>query len=235
MANQDFLALQIWLEETKDEPLEDMAAFFNARMDGYEDHMSPWKEYYSWMASLLPKGIQTLLDIGCGTGLELDEIFKRFPSLSVTGIDLSGEMLARLSQKHFASSLSLIQADYFSYPFPANFFDAAVAFETLHHFTSQKKQQIFSKIRDSLAPGGVFLECDYIAATQEMEDLLFAECSRRRIRDHIPAEKFVHFDTPLTLEHEMQAMRDAGFAKVELIGYRPDDPYTAMIQAVKSF
>ena len=68
-----------------------------------------------------------------------------------------------------------------------------------------------------------------------MEDLLFDECSRRRIRDHIPAEKFVHFDTPLTLEHEMQAMRDAGFAKVELIGYRPDDPYTAMIQAVKSF
>lgn len=52
------------------------------------------------MAELLPDGIGTLLDIGCGSGLELDTVFQRFPSLQVTGIDLSEKMLDRLVQKH---------------------------------------------------------------------------------------------------------------------------------------
>lgn len=49
----------------------------------------------------------------CGSGLELDAIFQRFPELEVTGIDLSAEMLARLAQKHGEKSLRLIQGDYF--------------------------------------------------------------------------------------------------------------------------
>lgn len=230
---QDFLELKAWLEETRNVPLEKMDSFFDARIGDYEEHMSPWKVHYSWMADLLPTGIETLLDIGCGTGLELDQIFMRFPSLSVTGIDLSSEMLARLSQKHADRSLALIQADYFSYDFPADAFDCVVAFETLHHFTADRKRQLFSKVHRCLRPRGVFLECDYIATSQEIEDLLFAECCRRRDRDRIPPEKFVHFDTPLTLEHEMQAMRSGGFKTVELVGFLAGDDHTAMIRAIK--
>ena len=32
---------KLWLEQTKDEPLEAMASFFDARIDDYEAHMSP--------------------------------------------------------------------------------------------------------------------------------------------------------------------------------------------------
>ena len=77
------------------------------------------------------------------------------------------------------------------------------------------------------------MECDYIASSQALEELTFAECRRRRIWDNIPDDVFVHFDTPLTLEHEMQAMKDAGFSRVELVGFRSEDHHTAMIQAVK--
>lgn len=230
---QDFLELKAWLEETRDVPLEEMDAFFDARIADYEAHMSPWEAHYAWMAQLLPAGIRSLLDIGCGTGLELDRIFARFPSLRVTGIDLSREMLAKLSKKHAGRSLNLICADYFSCDFPADAFDCAVAFETLHHFTADRKQRLFSKLHQCLRPGGVFLECDYIATSQEIEDLVFAECRRRRDRDGIPPEKFVHFDTPLTLEHEMQAMRAGGFKTVELAGFLAGDGHTAMIRAIK--
>ncbi len=231
--SEDFLELKAWLEETRATPLERMDSFFDARIEDYEEHMSPWKAHYSWMARLLPAEIQSLFDIGCGTGLELDQIFARFPSLAVTGIDLSHEMLAMLSQKHAGRSLNLICADYFTYDFPEEAFDCAVAFETLHHFTADRKQQLFSKVYRCLRPGGVFLECDYIAITQEIEDLLFAECRRRRDRDGIPPEKFVHFDTPLTLEHEMQAIRAGGFKTVELVGFLAGDDHTAMIRAIK--
>ena len=62
---------------------------------------------------------------------------------------------------------------------------------------------------------------------------MFTEAARRRERDRIPPDAFVHFDTPLTLEHEMDAMRDAGFYTVELVGFLPDDNHTAMIRCTK--
>ena len=52
-----------------------MDQFFTKRLDGYEEHMSTWRDHYPWMAQVVPEGSNTLLDIGCGTGLELDEIF----------------------------------------------------------------------------------------------------------------------------------------------------------------
>lgn len=73
-----------------------------------------WEAHYRWMARLLPPGICTLLDLGCGTGLELDPIFKRFPDLSVTGVDLSADMLERLARKYAGKRLSLLCADYFA-------------------------------------------------------------------------------------------------------------------------
>lgn len=231
--DKDFLALTRWLEETRSFPLESMASFFDARIGEYEEHMSPWQQHYAWMANLLQDGIKTLLDIGCGSGLELDQIFGRFPGLQVTGIDLSSEMLAKLAEKHRNRRLKLIQADYFSYDLGKNVFDAAVSFETLHHFHAQKKQMLFSKIYHSLTPGGVYLECDYIARTEEIESLLFAECALRRERDSIPPDVYVHFDTPLTVEHEMGALSEAGFPSVELLGYLPEDANTAMIRAIK--
>ena len=102
-----------WLADTAEEPLEEMGSFFAARVEGYEEHMSPWREYYRWMAALIPQGAETLLDIGCGTGLELDEIFCLHPEIAVTGIDLEPSMLERLRGKHGHRNLRLIEGDYF--------------------------------------------------------------------------------------------------------------------------
>lgn len=232
-AEQEYLQLKQWLEETRDVPLEGMGAFFDARIDGYEDHMSPWRRHYHWMAELLPEGTARLLDVGCGSGLELDAIFARLPDLEVVGIDLSAAMLRRLGEKHGGRRLRLIQGDYFREDLGAERFDAAVSFESLHHFPAPRKRDLFARICRSLRPGGVYLECDYIAASPDIEDLAFAECGRRRVRDGIPPEQFVHFDTPLTLEHELQAMKEAGFSAAELVGFLDGDPNTAMIRAFR--
>ena len=231
--DQDYIELKNWLDSTAGEPLEDMEAFFQARIAGYEEHMAHWDKHYKWISELLPGNIETLLDLGCGTGLELDTILARFPELNVTGIDLSSEMLAELRRKHREHSLTLVQADYFLYDLGENCFDAAVSVESLHHFTAQKKTSLFSKIYRCLKPGGVYLECDYIAVTQAIEDLTFSECRRRRLRDGILPDSYVHFDTPLTLEHEMSAMKAAGFKTVELVGYLPHDNHTPVIRAMK--
>jgi tRNA (cmo5U34)-methyltransferase len=82
--------------------IEKMEDFFIARVDGYDSHMINdvigCKEGYVKMAELLPDTVVNLLDLGCGTGLELDEIFKTHPNIKVTGVDLTKAMLDVLKQ-----------------------------------------------------------------------------------------------------------------------------------------
>jgi len=67
--------------------LEKMSDFFEARIDGYEEHMldtvKGCKEGYQILAELVPVQTKKITGLGCGTGLELDEIFIRFPQMSV--------------------------------------------------------------------------------------------------------------------------------------------------------
>ena len=68
--------------------LEKMGAFFDARLDGYEEHqltcIEGAREFYPFTAQCLPRfdGAR-VLDLGCGTGLELGEYFKINPTASI--------------------------------------------------------------------------------------------------------------------------------------------------------
>lgn len=228
----EFEQIKKWLADTAEEPLEEMGSFFAKRIGGYEEHMAVWRDSYQWMARLIPGEAQSLLDIGCGTGLELDEIFRLRPDMAVTGIDLEPAMLERLRAKHGDRDICLIQGDYFQVPFGESRFDAAISFETLHHFRMEDKLILFQKLYRALKPGGCYIEADYIAESEEMETYLFAECARRREKSGIPEGTFVHFDTPLTLEHEMGLLSKAGFGSVECLGYSGDS-HTPMIRAMK--
>lgn len=227
----DFTSIKQWLNSTEDEPLETMSGFFDRRVDSYEDHMRPWRAYYRWLGELIPAQAETLLDLGCGTGLELDEIFRLHPDIRVTGIDLAPGMLARLREKHPERKLTLTVGDYLTVPLAPCAFDVAVAFETLHHFPPETKLGLFRRIFAALRPGGMLLEGDYIAESDEMETYLFQELARRRARQHVPEGTFVHFDTPLTLAHELSLLSQAGFT-AEVLGYRGEDN-TPMIRAIK--
>lgn len=227
----DFTSIKQWLKSTEDEPLETMSGFFDRRVDSYEDHMRPWRAYYRWLGELIPAQAETLLDLGCGTGLELDEIFRLHPDIRVTGIDLAPGMLARLREKHPERKLTLTVGDYLTVPLAPCAFDVAVAFETLHHFPPETKLGLFQRIFAALRPGGMLLEGDYIAESDEMETYLFQELARRRARQHVPEGTFVHFDTPLTLAHELSLLSQAGFT-AEVLGYRGEDN-TPMIRAIK--
>lgn len=227
----DFTSIKQWLKSTEDEPLETMSGFFDRRVDSYEDHMRPWRAYYRWLGELIPAQAETLLDLGCGTGLELDEIFRLHPDIRVTGIDLAPGMLARLREKHPERKLTLTVGDYLTVPLAPCAFDVAVAFETLHHFPPETKLGLFRRIFAALRPGSMLLEGDYIAESDEMETYLFQELARRRARQHVPEGTFVHFDTPLTLAHELSLLSQAGFT-AEVLGYRGEDN-TPMIRAIK--
>ena len=199
--------------------LEKMADFFAARLEGYDEHMrrdiEGAAEFYPFTAALLPDAPGAeVLDLGCGTGLELEDYFRRNGSARVTGIDLSGEMLAALAAKFPDRALTLRRGSYLTLPLGEVCFDAAVSVESLHHFPAETKRALYDRLYRALRPGGFFVLTDYFAASEAEERAFFAELAALRTAQGLAEGDLVHFDTPLTAAHEAELLRRAGFAAV---------------------
>ncbi len=208
-------SLKEWLASQRDVPIEAMDAFFDRRIDGYDQHMlASWEDSYRTLAELVPAEAREILDLGCGTGLELDALWRRRPDVRVTGVDLTRSMLDELERRAGSRPLRTICADYFQLDLGEARYDAVITFESLHHFTGERKLPLYRRIRRALKPNGRFLYGDYFACCPEEERLLAEECARKRAAAHVPEDAFVHFDTPLTVETEMELLGQAGFRLV---------------------
>ena len=202
--------------------LEKMNDFFNKRLNGYDEHMMTNIEssdvFYPFTADCLPKTAGAkILDLGCGTGLELEHYFRLNPSAKITGIDLTESMLNALKNKFPETDLTLICGSYFDVPFDENTFDAAVSVESLHHFTKDEKIPLYTKLCKSLKDNGYFILTDYFALTDEDEKAFRNELLRLKKGQGIDDNEFYHYDTPLTVEHETEALLQAGFSSVEVL------------------
>ena len=206
-----------WYEQIKDKEPEEMAGFFEARLEGYEEHMKKLFDFYKHLPQLLPKDTKTLLDLGCGTGLELDEIFKEYPDIKVIGIDMAQPMLDALYKKHPDRNIKLICGDYFKYNFGCKSFDAAISVQSLHHFEYEKKGEVYKKIFDSLKRGGIYIEADYTVSSAENEKQCLDFYHKQRVKFNVSDDVFVHIDIPMTIEHRKELISLAGFSCVDTV------------------
>jgi len=87
----------------------------------------------------------------------------------------------------------------------------------MHHFTQEKKTALYRRVCEALTPHGVYIECDYMADTQEQEDFFFSELARMRAEQGIPEDVFVHYDTPCTIANQIAMLKAAGFTTVEQV------------------
>lgn len=124
-------------------------------------------------------------------------------------------MLEKLKEKHGDKEINIICGDYFTVDLGKEIYDLAISFESLHHFTLNQKKELYRKIYQALKDGGIFIECDYIACCEEEEKILYCEYLRKR--EKAPVNGFVHFDIPLTAEHEIEALNFAGFKSIDVI------------------
>ena len=201
--------------------LEKMGAFFEARLEGYDEHtltsIESARAFYPFTARCLPmEPGARILDLGCGTGLELEAYFALNPDARVTGIDLAEGMLRALEGKFPGKDLTLICGSYFDVPLGEGF-DGAVSVESLHHFTKEEKIPLYRRLRHALKPGGWFILTDYFALSDREERWHRAELDRLKAEQRITDDDFYHYDTPLTVEHETEALLAAGFSAVEVL------------------
>ena len=204
--------------------LEKMSDFFEARLDGYDEHMMTCiesaNEFYPFTARQLPTAENChVLDLGCGTGLELQEYYTQNPLARVTGIDLSQGMLDELKRKFAGKDINLILGSYFDVPFGENLFDAAVSVESLHHFTKEEKLALYSKLHAALKDNGCFILTDYFSLSDEEEQMHRRNFLALKAEQGICDDEFYHYDTPLTVKHETEALLEAGFSTVEVLNH----------------
>ncbi|MBR2521064.1 MAG: class I SAM-dependent methyltransferase [Oscillospiraceae bacterium] len=203
--------------------LEKMAEFFERRLDEYDRHqltcIESAPEFYTFTSKCLPALENArILDLGCGTGLELEGYLEDNPTAEITGIDLSPRMLEAAKKKFPGRKLTLITGSYFDVSFPTDVFDAAVSVESLHHFTREEKIPLYARVRAALKASGYFLLTDYYAQSDEEEERFRRELYRLKREQNTEQGELYHYDTPLTAEHEAQALSEAGFSSVEVLG-----------------
>ena len=201
--------------------LEKMNEFFDERSDTYDHHMlvdMQLAEFYEEISNCFPANANalTLLDLGCGTGLELERLFTKFPDLIVTGVDLSQRMLDVLKDKYPDKEIRLICNSYFDMDFGNNCYDYALSTYSLHHFSEEEKRVLYERVYASLREGGIFIEGDSTCKTMEQQLFNLAENERLRQENNI-TEGFYHYDTPLTVEIQIGLLKAAGFDEVQLV------------------
>ena len=202
--------------------LEKMSDFFEARLDEYDEHMlnniESAKEFYPFTAKQLPITESChILDLGCGTGLELEDDYLLNPSARVTGIDLSQGMLSALKKKFPDKDITLICDSYFDVPFDVSLFDGAVSVESLHHFTKEEKVRLYTKLHRALKDDGYFVLTDYFSLSDEEEQMHRQNLIALKAEQGIADDAFYHYETPLTVKHETEALLEAGFSSVEVL------------------
>ena len=89
--------------------------------------------------------------------------------------------------------------------------------ESLHHFTKEEKVPLYTKLHRALKGGGYFILTDYFALSDEEEQMHRQDLISLKAEQRITDDEFYHYDTPLTVKHETDALLEAGFSSVEVL------------------
>jgi tRNA (cmo5U34)-methyltransferase len=207
---------------------EKMAAFFDVRAAGYDDHMrdivfesdTTLTQFYQALSSPIEKTDEPLniLDLGCGTGLEIEALLQRVPNALIIGVDVSQNMLQRLQKRYIAhmSQITLVADSYLTMPFASQAYDHIISAMSVHHLLRATKRELYMKIHAALKPGGKYIEGDSVV-TAEMESQLLAEY-HEQVADMPQAEDgHYHIDVPFSIDSQRSLLLEAGFKDFDVV------------------
>ena len=176
-------------------------------------------ELYGAVADPIPRtqAAIRILDLGCGTGQQLEPVFEKVPNARVTGIDLAEKMLEQLRRKFSskASQLTLKQGSYLHLPLGSEEYDYAIATLTMHHLPPKNKQRVYEKIGRALRPGGTYIEGDTTDKTQAEEEEGLYWYNRWIAKLPKGDEAEWNYDINLCPDTNMRLLNNAGFSEIK--------------------
>lgn len=140
-----------------------------------------------------------ILDVACGTGHLARALSGR--GYRVTGLDLSGEMLAYARQN--APEAEFLQADARDFSLPPRFDAALSTFDSLNHVLALPElTAVFGNIARALLPGGRFcfdlnMEAGFLAGWNGTTGDSFDDYAYIWKNDYEPEQRLARFDATL--------------------------------------
>lgn len=186
----------------------EMKNFFNEKIDGYDELHLKIIAGKEKIVDYIPRDAKNIIDLGAGTGLQLIKVYKEFPNVKTTAIDVSDEMLKKLEERHINDNITIVNESFFDYDFETNI-DAVISTQALHHFEPKDKLILYKKVYDCLRNNGVFVNEDYFAENEKVEKQGFEDYY------NLVKGEGKHYDTPLTIEHEAEILKEVGFSEVD--------------------
>jgi ubiquinone/menaquinone biosynthesis C-methylase UbiE len=161
--------------------------------------------------------IETVLDLGTGTGALAERVARVWKRVEIVGIDEDQGMLA-MAGRRLSRRAALVHDDFVTAPLPRC--DAVTASFALHHIEQPRtKKALYRRVKAALRRGGVLVTADCHPATHPP----LAAAGRTAWRDHLAvtygrrkAEGFLrawsHEDFYMPLDVEVSLMRAAGLS-----------------------
>jgi tRNA (cmo5U34)-methyltransferase len=172
------------------------------------------------LAAALTAEHPVVVDLGGGTGSLAEAVLERFPQVTVIVRDIDPEMLniamGRLERFRDRVELSLGS---FADELPT--VDAVLSAFALHHIPKlDEKARIYSRIRQAIRPGGVFLNNDATAGPFWLEirqqwAAFMASKGFTLEQGFQNLDDWAEEDTYFSVREELLAMIEAGFTEPE--------------------
>ena len=169
-----------------------------------------------------------VLDLGCGAGNYTLKLLEYLPNVDATLVDLSQPMLARAQQRVSANTtgnVTTLQTDLRTLSLLPRSLDIILAAAVLHHLrTDDEWEAVFAALFAALRPGGALWIFDLVEhshfAVQALQWERYGayltgfkgEGYREQVFAYIEKE-----DTPKPLVWQLELLRRAGFATVEVL------------------
>lgn len=192
--------------------------------DKYRKHAIPNMDiYYDTVVNLTNNYINPqILDLGAGTGILTELLYKEHPNADITLVDLSTKML-NIAKKKFANlNFKYVEADYLTYDFKEKY-DIIVSSLSIHHLTDEEKKLLYKRIYNYLKDGGIFINADQVyGATESTEKIYKEQDSTYLNKQNIPEEekKILRqrrlLDKPAKLLDTIQWYNKIGYKNVDV-------------------
>ncbi|MFD4168299.1 class I SAM-dependent methyltransferase [Streptomyces albidoflavus] len=186
--------------------------------------LTPFYEVAVDLAATAVAGLSPrVLDLGAGTGLLTAELAAALPEASFALLDTSPRMLAvaRDALALYAVRHETIEADMRD-PLPPGPFHIVASALAVHHLPHDSQRALYARIREILAPGGVFIHAEQVAGHSHQLETLYEDMWLRDVKSRgVSAKELAQARTRMAHDHPVPVathltwLAEAGFREAD--------------------